>query len=79
MLLEAWPKYDEEALARDTEEIAVQINGKVRGKIVVEAGLPAQELAEAAAASDEVAALTGGLTIVKMIGVPGRLVNIVAK
>jgi len=79
VLLEAWPRYDESALSRATEEIAVQINGKLRGKIVVETGLTAQELADFAAASDEVKELTKGLGIAKVIGVPGRLVNIVAK
>jgi len=79
VLLEAWPEYDETALMRDTEEIAVQINGKLRGKITVEAGLSAQELADKAAVSDEVIALTEGLEIVKVIGVSGRLVNIVCR
>jgi len=79
VLLEKWPEYDETALMRDTEEIAVQINGKLRGKISVEAGLSAQELADTAAASDEVKALTEGLKVVKVIGVPGRLVNIVCQ
>ena len=78
-LLEAWPVYDETALVSETEDIAVQVNGKLRGKIVVASGLDAQGLADAAAASDEVRAMTEGLTVVKVIGVPGRLVNIVAK
>ena len=79
VLLAAWPKYDEAALSRDTEEIALQVNGKLKGKIIAPAGLTAQELAAAAKESEEVKALTEGLTIVKMIGVPGRLVNIVVK
>jgi len=79
VLLEAWPPYDEGALTRETEEIAVQINGKVRGKITVPSGLTANELADAASESEEVKALTGELTVIKVIGVPGRLINIVVK
>jgi len=79
VLQESWPRYDESALSRATEEIAIQINGKLRGKIVVGSGMNAQELADFAAASDDVRELTKGLGIVKVIGVPGRLVNIVAK
>ena len=78
-LLERWPSYDESALARDTEEIAVQINGKLRGKITIASGLTARELEEIAADSDEVKALTDGQKIVKVIGVPGRLISIVVK
>jgi len=79
VLFKSWPAYDEGALARETVEIAVQVNGKVRGKITVDASLSAKELADAAAASDEVKTITEGLDVVKVIGVPGRLVNIVVK
>jgi leucyl-tRNA synthetase len=79
ILCEKWPLYDESALARDQEEIAVQINGKLKGKITVASGLNSEELADAAINNDEVSAFTKGQTIVKVIGVPGRLVNIVVK
>ncbi|MDR0875365.1 MAG: leucine--tRNA ligase [Clostridiales Family XIII bacterium] len=79
VLKESWPVYDEAALKRDTEEIALQINGKVKGKITAPTGLTAQELAEAAAQTDEAKALMAGQNVVKVIGVPGRLVNIVVK
>ena len=79
VLIEAWPEYDEAALARSMEEIAVQINGKIKGKATVASGLSAQELAEVAVGLPEVKALTEGFIIVKVIGVPGRLVNIVVK
>jgi leucyl-tRNA synthetase len=79
VILEKWPAYDEAALKRDTEEIAVQVNGKLKGKITVATGLSASELAETAAASDEARALVGGMTVVRVVGVPGRLVNIVTR
>ena len=79
VLLEAWPEYDESALARGTEEIAVQVNGKLKGKITVTSGLSAQELAAAAVEMAEVKSLTEGRAIANVIGVPGRLVNIVVK
>ena len=79
ILTEAWPDFDEAALSKDMEEIAVQINGKLKGKIVVASGLSSQELVDAAIESDEVKSMTSESHIVKVIGVPGRLVNIVAK
>ena len=79
ILCEAWPRFDESALIRDTEEIAVQVNGKVKCKIMVASGLSAKELADAAVATEECKELVQGLTIVKVVGVPGRLVNIVVK
>ena len=79
ILLAKWPSFDEGALVRDSEEIAVQINGKVKGKITVPSGLNAQELADVAKDSSEVMTLINGQTIVKVISVPGRLINIVAK
>ena len=79
ILNEPWPGYDESALLRDSEEIAVQINGKLKGKITVASGLSSEELADAALSSDEISAMLNGQTIVKVIGVPGRLVNIVVK
>ena len=79
VLREKWPSFDEAALVRDFEEIAIQVNGKVKGKIIVAAGLSANELVDTVAGSNEVKALTEGVAIAKMIGVPGRLVNIVVK
>jgi leucyl-tRNA synthetase len=79
ILHRSWPGYDESALVRATEEIAVQVNGKLKGKIIVESGLTAEELADAAAGTDEIKALIKELSIIKIISVPGRLVNIVAK
>ncbi|MDR1815728.1 MAG: leucine--tRNA ligase [Clostridiales Family XIII bacterium] len=79
VLLAAWPAYDPAALEVDTQEIALQVNGKVRGKAVVPAGLDAQALAAHAQELPEVRALLEGKDVVKIVGVPGRLVNIVVK
>ncbi|MCL2493171.1 MAG: leucine--tRNA ligase [Clostridiales bacterium] len=79
VLSEPWPAWDEKELVLDTEEIALQINGKVRGKFSVPAGLSADALAAYAADTDEARAFTDGKQVVKSIAVPGRLVNIVIK
>lgn len=75
----AWPAYDEKALVRDTIEIVVQINGKVKEKLNVANNLSREELEKEALSNDKVKALTDGKNIVKVIAVPGRLVNIVIK
>ncbi|MDR0853644.1 MAG: leucine--tRNA ligase [Clostridiales Family XIII bacterium] len=79
ILDEAWPSYDESALLLDTEEIAVQINGKLKAKLVVPSGVGADELVSLALSDEEVSGLVSGKEIVKKIGVPGRLVNFVVK
>jgi leucyl-tRNA synthetase len=79
LLRAPWPKYDE-ALAREDEiEIPVQINGKLRAVIRVAAGTDEETLRDAALATEKVQAATDGKTIVKMIIVPGKLVNVVVK
>ncbi len=77
--LERWPSYSEEVAAAETVEIVVQINGKVRDRIEVPAGIDPEEMKEVALASEKVQALTAGKQIVKVIPVPGKLVNIVVK
>jgi leucyl-tRNA synthetase len=76
---QSWPIFDEALAAVETVEIPVQVNGKVRDKIVIEAGLSDAEQMEAAKASDRIQELIAGKTIVKEISIPGRLVNIVVK
>lgn len=76
---EAWPTYDESKLVDDEVEIAVQINGKVRSKVVVPADVTKEDLEAAALAEPRVKELTEGKDIKKVIAIPGRLVNIVAK
>ena len=74
-----WPKYEAAAIVRDELEIVLQINGKVRDKIVVAAGLSREEMEKAALQQPRVQELTKGKNIIKVICVPEKLVNIVAK
>ena len=77
--IHAWPEYDEAKTIDDEIEIAVQINGKVRDKLIISAGLDKEQTEKAVMASEKIAALTDGKTIVKVIPVPGKLVNIVVR
>lgn len=74
---EAWPTFDANEAAADEIELAVQINGKVKARIMVDASAEEDAIRQAALASVEQA--TEGKNIVKVIVIPGRLVNIVAK
>lgn len=74
-----WPQWDEKALVRDEVEIVVQLNGKIREKIMVPSGLDKTQTEEAAMKDEKVIRLLEGKTVVKVIAVPGRLVNIVVK
>ena len=74
-----WPKYDAKATVLDEVEIVLQINGKVRDKIVIAADLARDAMQKAAMEQPRVQELTAGKKIVKVICVPKKLVNIVAK
>ena len=74
-----WPVYDESKTVDNTVEIALQVNGKFRGTIMVAAGLSKDELLAAAKADAKFAAAIEGKTIVKEIVVPNKIVNIVVK
>lgn len=74
-----WPEYEAEAAKVDEIEIVVQINGKVREKIVVPADSEAKELEAVAFEQEKVKALVAGKKIIKVICVPQKLVNIVVK
>lgn len=76
---QSWPEYDEEALKVDNVEIVLQVNGKVRGRLTVPAEATKEELEKIAMADANVQAHIGDATVRKVICVPGRLVNIVAK
>ena len=76
---QSWPECDEEALKVDNVEIVLQVNGKVRGRLTVPAEVTKEELEEIAMADANVQAHIGDATVRKVICVPGRLVNIVAK
>ncbi len=73
----AWPEYDEEALKTAEVEIAVQICGKVKLKLMVPSSYGKEETERFALENDAVKALIGEKPVRKMIAVPGRLVNIV--
>ena len=74
-----WPKFDRAAIVEDEVEIVLQINGKVRDKLTVPANIEPQEMEKLALAQPKVVELTAGKTIVKVICVPKKLVNIVVK
>ena len=74
-----WPSYDEGKCAEDTVELAVQVNGKLRGRISVAADISDADAIALAKKEEKVAAEIAGKTIVKELYVKGRLVNIVAK
>lgn len=74
----AWPAYDESKLVEDEVEIALQVLGKVRSKIMVPLDAPKDELEKLALADEQVQHWIGDKTIRKVIVVPNKLVNIVA-
>lgn len=74
-----WPVYEEAALVVDEIELAVQVNGKVRDKIVVATSATKEEIEEQAFASDRVKEFTAGKTVAKVIIIPGKICNIVVK
>jgi leucyl-tRNA synthetase len=76
---EAWPAYEERYTVEDEVEVVLQVNGKVRDKILVPKGGSAADLEALARSSARVAAHLEGKTIVKVIAVPDRLVNIVVR
>ncbi len=78
-LLDApWPQVDESALVRDSIDMAVQVNGKVRAQIAVAADADKATVEATAMAQDNVQRFLDGVTVRKVIVVPGKLVNIVA-
>ncbi|SFD97382.1 leucyl-tRNA synthetase [Thermoanaerobacter thermohydrosulfuricus] len=74
-----WPKWDEKALQRDVVEIAVQVNGKVRGRLEVPSNATDEEIEKLALSDKNVKAYVDGKEIKKVIVVKNRLVNIVVK
>ncbi|TBV10210.1 leucine--tRNA ligase [Stutzerimonas kirkiae] len=73
-----WPRVDESALVQDSLTLVVQVNGKLRGHIEVPAQASREEVESAARSNENVLRFTEGLSIRKVIVVPGKLVNIVA-
>jgi leucyl-tRNA synthetase len=73
----SWPEYDEKAMVKDSVEIAVQVCGKLKAKIVIPSGLDKDQTEAAAMADSKVKEIIGDNTVKKIIVVPGRLINIV--
>ena len=76
---EAWPTFDESKLVDDEVEVVVQVNGKVRAKVTVAKDASKEELEQVAINDDKVKEFMDGKELVKLIAIPGKLVNIVVK
>jgi leucyl-tRNA synthetase len=74
---ERWPQVDESALARDTIEVVVQVNGKLRGRVTVPSGAGESEVRDAALADANVQKFMEGKPVRKFVYVPGKLANVV--
>ena len=74
-----WPGYDEEKTKDEEIEIVIQVNGKIRDKMMIPAGLDKEGTQEAAMKSEKLSSLIEGKTVVKVIAVPGKLVNVVVR
>ena len=77
--LAKWPEYDESKTIDSTVEVALQVNGKLKGTIMLPLNCPKDEAIAAAKADEKMKAAIEGKTIVKEIAVPNRIVNIVVK
>ena len=75
----SWPEYDESALVVNEVEIVVQINGKIRDKIVVSPDLSKEEMCELALNNEKIQQFIDGKQVVKTIAIPKKLINIVVK
>ena len=74
-----WPMFDEKALVQDQVQIIVQFNGKLKAKMTVGADITKEEMQEAVENDETVKSLLEGKTIVKVIAIPGKLVNFVVR
>jgi leucyl-tRNA synthetase len=75
--LQSWPACDASALAAAEVEIVVQINGKVRGRLTIPAGLSQEEMTALAGDDSRIAALLAGRKVQKAVAVPDKLINLV--
>jgi leucyl-tRNA synthetase len=79
LLRESWPGYDPELAREEEYEIVVQVNGRLRSRMVVTAGTPQDEVQRRALADPRVAPLMAGKQLVRAIVVPNKLVNLVIR
>ena len=77
--LQKWPQYDEAVMLADENEVVVQVNGKIKDRLMVSASFSAADLESHVKALDKYALWTEGKTVVKIIAVAGKLVNIVVR
>lgn len=77
LLAVKWPQYSAELAEEEQVDVVIQINGRVRGKIRVDAGLPEDELAARALGDPKIEPLLRGARVVKRVVVPNKLVNVV--
>ncbi|MHA3065523.1 leucine--tRNA ligase [Lacticaseibacillus saniviri] len=75
----AWPTYDEAALVDDTQKLMLQVNGKLRGELTVPVDTDQDTIKQLALENENVARFVADKTVVKMIVIPGKIVNIVVK
>lgn len=75
--IDTWPKYDEKYLKEDTATVVIQINGKLRGQVQIEAGAGEASVVQMAQTDKKIAALLDGKSIKKTIYVPDKLINFV--
>ena len=73
-----WPSYDPEALVRNEIELVVQVNGKLRDRLMVSKDIDEEGAKAAAFASSKVSEYLDGKTIRKIVFIPGKIFNIVA-
>ena len=74
-----WPEYDESKLVKDEVEVVVQVNGRVRQHLKVSSSISKEDLEKAAMADEHVKEFVEGKNVVRVIAIPGKLVNIVVK
>ena len=74
-----WPAYREDLTREEQVEVIIQINGRLRGKILVDEGLGEEETRERALGDPRIAMLIAGKQVVKVVVVPKKLVNIVLR
>ncbi|MFC1453089.1 leucine--tRNA ligase [Verrucomicrobiota bacterium] len=79
LLNRPWPEVDAAAVSREQTEIVIQINGKVRGRMTVPTGLDQDRLREEALASPQVRKHLAGKSVLKVVAIPDKLVNIAAR
>jgi len=72
-----WPKWDDKYLVSDTLTVVVQVNGKVRAELSLDAECSEEDVMKAALASDKIKVLVNGKKISRSIYVPGKLLNLV--